>query len=441
MVDIGQPEPPESRTPGDMLSKVRAQVTGPAVHSGILSLTDQGLVMAANFAASVMVARFCSETSYGAYVLMLSVLNLLTQVQGGLFGGPAAVIAPPLEGREFGRYVSGLMLVQLAAGFVASAAIALTGFIIWYVSQDSREFGLTLAALGAGAWAITSKALVRSVLYARLRAGGALAMDLAGAVAQVGLLAWLFMTGRMSAVTACLALGAGGIAGLVVGGVLSARYAVADFSGLRRVIAENWRIGKWMLATGLMLWLVVPALPWFLKATSGDEAVARWGAALNIVNISGPFLGGFAAIATPRFSAGYAQGGASELRRLVLKGTVVLVLGTFAFFALVALFGEEAARILYKGRYEGLGRLAAMLSGAQFVAVLGSSAAVGLVAMRRTDLQFFTYAAQAGVTLVAGWVLCAALGTSGAAAIFLIAGGVGGALRWIMFRRQTAQSG
>lgn len=408
---------------------LRARLTGPTARKGILSVLDQGLLMGANFVTSVLMAAYCAKATFGTYVLTISALNLLAQMQRGFVTGPMAIAAPPLKGRELKRYLTGLLLAQMIMGSALSIGVVAAGYTVASLHAENVQLGGALAALGVGVWAMQGKMFCRGLLYSQLRPGRALVADGIGAAVQLGVVLWLLCEGKLGAVTACYAIGAGGLAGLAAGLVFSSGFLSRKLSGIRAALQESWHLGKWMFATAIAIWFVSPVLSWFLKATNDDVAVARWGAALNIANVSGPFLGGFYAMATPRFSAGLARGGVRALRRLVCEGTMVIVLGMVCFFAIVAVFGEDISRLIYRGRYEGIGLLAAMVSGSQLVAVLGAPAAAGLGAVRRVDLTFVSYLVQATLTVTLGWPLCRKWGVVGAVAVMFTAGTIASATR------------
>jgi O-antigen/teichoic acid export membrane protein len=411
----------------------RAGFTGPAARDGLISVLDQGILMGTNFATSVLIVRYCAKETFGIYVLALSVLNLTTLLQSGIVTGPIVVIAAQRTGADLKRYLTGSMLIQMTLGLVTSISVAGCGYVALAPSHAGESLGNAMLALGFGLWAIQGKIFFRFAFYARLRTGRALFIDTLGAVVQLGAVVWLLIAGRLDATSACYALGFGGLVALIVGLALAWGEFSADISGVGAALKENWHLGRWLLGTSLAAWLIMPALPWFLKAFGGEQAVAEWGAAINIANISGPFVVGFSTMATSRFANGYAAGGSAELRRLVRKGTHVIAMGMIGFMVAIAILGEWAAGILYAHKFPGIGHLATMISVAQLVSVLGNASIAGLASMRRTDLIFVGTASQALVTVALGWMLCRMWGPPGAAGAMLVAGAVASALYvWLL---------
>ena len=74
------------------------------LRQGLLSLADQAVVSATNFATGVIVARTCSREELGLYMLGFSVILLATDLQTSLISTPYMVYAPRLKGRAHALY-------------------------------------------------------------------------------------------------------------------------------------------------------------------------------------------------------------------------------------------------------------------------------------------------------------------------------------------------
>ena len=93
---------------------LRARLTGPTVRKGAWATADQALVSLANFATSILLARFCPTEEYGAYVLAASIMFFVNGVHEALITAPMVILGAPKEGPELGQYVLALAAAQAA---------------------------------------------------------------------------------------------------------------------------------------------------------------------------------------------------------------------------------------------------------------------------------------------------------------------------------------
>jgi len=75
-----------------------------ALHQGIISLADQAVASATNFATGIIIARACSKEELGLYMLGFSLIFLMTDFQTSLITTPYMVYAPRLKGRAHALY-------------------------------------------------------------------------------------------------------------------------------------------------------------------------------------------------------------------------------------------------------------------------------------------------------------------------------------------------
>ena len=87
---------------------------GRRLHQGIISLADQAVASATNFATGIIIARACSKEELGLYMLGFSLIFLMTDFQTSLITTPYMVYAPRLKGRAHALYTGSTLIHQLA---------------------------------------------------------------------------------------------------------------------------------------------------------------------------------------------------------------------------------------------------------------------------------------------------------------------------------------
>src|ERR1700680_2955699 len=203
---------PASRTSAADASTGRAERRGGwpgllRLLSGIhfLALADQAVVSATSFLTTVLVGRYTDPSQLGAYAIAVSVLASLFTIQGSLITLPYSIqrhrpLGTPAEHAGSSLAQGGLLsavaiilLAVTALGLLARGAPPEVTAMAWALAAV-MPFGL-LREFG------------RRFAFTHLQMGPALGLDSAVAVIQLSILGWLGLTGRMSAVTACGALG------------------------------------------------------------------------------------------------------------------------------------------------------------------------------------------------------------------------------------------
>jgi len=327
------------------------------------------------------------------------------------------------------------MLGALAAfGFLAWGAVAATGVgpaglvsVIW--------------VLAIVAPFILLREFVRRSAFAHLLTGRALVLDLAVAVISLGGLASLTLLGSLRAASAVSVAGLACATAGVMGLWATRHEYVVRRSVVMPTLRQNWKLGRWVLASQLVSDLGSDVLAlWLLASISGKATTGVFAACVAIVGFSNPLLIGITHVLTPKFAQAVALGGRKRVRRLVIKAT--LVVGTaMGLFCAVLLFGSELAlRVFYGEAYAGHGATVFVLALAGFAWALGMVPANGLLTMERADVNFRANVCGLVATATAASCLIGHWGVFGVAVGILAGRAAAAALRWFVFWRLTSEA-
>jgi O-antigen/teichoic acid export membrane protein len=400
--------------PSPRLEGLLRQALGTTGQKWILTIADQAIVSGAGFVASIIIGRACGKEELGLYVLGMTILSLMTEVQNAVIWSPYTVFSPRLSGSDQALYTGSTFVHQWT--LAALGLLVLSGF----GGPLSRRLGPH--GLETVVWILVIcgsfflfREYVRRLCFAALRMKAVLLVDSGVAAVQTIALLILAYGGRLSAASALglMAL-AGGLAGLswLIWNRRSFKFSLAqvisDFKG-------NWSFGKWLLADTLAYFLSWEMYPLVLSAFHGAAAVGVLAASQRVVTLIWPFLQGCLNFLPARAAHALAHGGLDELRALVVKSTVVIAAIVSLFCVPLLGFGSQLVEFLYGPQYAGNSLLVSVLSLGILVYSFSLGMEFGIWALGRSDLNLKINLVRLAVAFTVGLWLVKAFGPLGAA--------------------------
>ena len=397
-----------------------------------LALADQAVVSGTSFLTTVMIARWAYPKELGIYAMAISLLISWVAVQETLILLPYTVhrhSPEALPTEQAGSYLA-------LSGLFSILAMVMFSLIALALSTAGAPHGLVAAILilAAAVPFASLREFGRRFAFAHLRVLPSLMLVLATSVLQLSGLAWLGHTGRLSAATACAAIGVANAVPSVVWLYLSRGNFASQRSQLRNTINRSWGFGKWLLATRIAEALRTQAAYWLLALVFGTAATGAYAASLSVVSFVNPLIIGLFNILLPQASLAFAEGGGSRLRRETIRDALMLGAAMTLFCLLVAVGGERAMQLLFHGpHYEGQGHTLLALALALLASALGMPAASALATIERSHAIFWASFIATVVTVVLASVLILNWGLVGAAYGLLAGNVVGTSARWAAF--------
>jgi O-antigen/teichoic acid export membrane protein len=421
---------------GSSIRRLLARVRG----TRVLALSDQAVVSAASFLTTVIIGRGTDPSQLGAYAIAISILASLFTIQGSLITLPYSIqrhrpLGTPQEHAGGALAQTGLMSGLVVIG-LAIAAIAL-----FARGASPGLVAMTWALAGVAPFALLRE-FCRRFSFAHFRLGHALALDATVSVIQVASLGWLGWTGRMSAVTACAALGLS-CAVAAIGWFYVAR---GEFAISRHKVGgsarQGWSLGKWLFVNQIMVQLQRYITHWLSFVIAGAAVTGVYAACLSIVAFANPVTFGLGNMLAPRSALAWKERGGAGLRRQAM-GDALLFAAILAPFCLLAFFaGDALMRVLYHGpEYEGHGTVVTLLALATFASSIGTPASNALASMERPRAIFGVGTVAAVLTVILVWWWMVAWGLPGAACGLFVGSIVGTAGLWGSFLILVPRSG
>lgn len=385
-----------------------------ALHQGILSLADQAVVSATNFATGIILARACSQEELGLYMLGFSAIMLVTDLQTSLISTPYMVYAPRLKGRAHALYTGSTLLHQLLFSVLIVLAL-ICGARAGAMGIGPRGIEAVLWALAAVIALVMLREYARRVCFARLKLFTAFLIDACTAAGQIGgllLLAWFHL---LSASRAFWMIGLACAVALLWWLWSDREFYHPRINESRADLKKNWFFGKWVFASGLVWAVSMNLYPWFLAAFHSAASTGVWAACLGVVSIGNPVLLGIQNVVGPKISHEYAAGGAKALRRLVPKVAAAISLPISLLCVVLIRWGGRLVALLYGSQYAGNGRVVAILALSVLISAPAFCFSRALYATERADLDFLSNFAALFIMLTLGFWLVRAYGPLGAA--------------------------
>jgi O-antigen/teichoic acid export membrane protein len=387
---------------------------------GLVTLADQTVASTTNFVTGVIIGRACAKEEFGLYMLGLTIMLYVTNLQTSLILTPYMIFSPRLKGNAQTLYTGSTLVHQLALSALAILCLVVGGVVL--------SLGMGPQGLASVVWAlvvaiafILLRDYARQVCFARLRMRTALLVDSCVAVGQIGGLLLLAYLGVLSASRAYWVIGAAcGLAAFVwliwmrTEFTLKISQAILD-------LGQSWSFGRWVFASGLLWTLSMSLYPWFLAGFHGTASAGVWASCLGIVAIGNPLVIGAQNFLGPRIAHSFAEGGRNALRRFAFRASLAFTVLMIPLCLMLLVFGGSLMALLYGAKYAGNGRVVAVLGVSLLFGAVGFAYSRALFAIGRADVDFMVNFAALFVLLTLGLWLVRAWGPLGAAYSLLIA--------------------
>ncbi len=418
------------------ISKVAAACWLPfGLRTGAITIVDQAVASATNFAASVIIGRACSKDELGFYMLGFTITLFAAGVQQALILSPYTVFSARRAGIELRRYTGSSLIHQLGLCSATALVLVLVSVALSFVNGSER-LATIVWVLAAVMPLILLREFARQVSFARLQVGVAFSLDCCVFVVQMGGLLLLAHFGALSSSRAYWLIGgACGVTSLVW--LVWSRHAFAfSFDQVLPDLQQNWRLARWLFGSSVGRAGSSQMYPWILTAFHGAAATGVLAACRGILFAANPFLIGLQNFLSPKFAHEFHENGSDGLYRATVRAVLVIVVVMGVFCLAMLLFGGGILEIVYGEKYAGYGMVIAVLALGQLVSAVNAPLTSSLMAMERTDVEFKCSLAAVVVISTIGIWLVRAHGPLGVACGLLSANLVALTFGWVVFQRQ-----
>ncbi len=324
-------------------------LSGAAARDGFWAAFDQGSISAANFLATILIARSSTPADLGIYGVGFTALHLARAVQDGLVVQPVSVIGatlPPEDGR---RYITSTGLIQLLLACLSSLVVAVCGAVVLDLGNDMA--GAVLLALPFSFFSWQLQEYLRRLLYLRGSVFSAVLNTALANVIRLAFMAFLALQGRLTGPDGLDAIAWGSLAALAPGLWATRRFWSARPFNLWETWKRNWGFGRWILGSSLANWSAVEFYPVLTAGMVSFSAAGAYRALQNLVAPVHLLLRATDTFLTPRAARLYHENGRRSLTRALRLTYLFAGIPIFSLLGLAVLFPVPLLRSLYGETY------------------------------------------------------------------------------------------
>lgn len=327
---------------------------------GTLAVLDQGLFSGSNFVVSVLLARWMSESDYGAYSVAYSIFLLVSGFYNVLLLEPMTIFGAVRHRAHFPAYFGQLTRLHGAGAVGAALVLVAVAGIARIVASESAVVNAFLG-LGLAHGLMLFFWLTRRACYVEQRTDKALSGTLVYSVITIAGAACLHTADLLTPLSVFVAIGvAGVIAGIVQARILFRVHrapASTDPLPIGMVARENWDYGRWMIIASIAQWFSTWAYFVLAGGMLSLEDVAGLKAIQNLILPMTQVIAALMLLFAPWASQQFSQYGISALKKAMQSFSLIFTGMVIVYFSALWLFKEPVLDMLYDGkfsRFEGL---------------------------------------------------------------------------------------
>ena len=318
-------------------------------NNGKFAAIDQGVISAANFAASILLALYVSPAQLGAYVIGFLAIYFIRAIQNGLIIQPLNTFGAGKSISEFRDYFSAVAIFQVVLSLSAALAAVVLGQALKISGNDT--LGPTISVLWLSFFAWQLQEFLRRSFYTRGEVSKAVWVSLVGNVIRLSLILFLAQQGRISGLVGLNAIGWGAVGGTILGAWLAKDYFRLTYKNLWHTWLENWQFGRWILGVSLADWVVVDLYPIIMAGMISFAATGVYQTLQNLVAPIHVLLRAVDTFVTPIFAKLYDQLGLLKVRQKLKWIYIVAGVPVIGLLVLVLFFTPQLLFLLKGDTY------------------------------------------------------------------------------------------
>ncbi len=340
-------------------------------------------------------------------------------LQTSLITLPFMIRSPKLQGEDHFQYMSSTLVHQMSFCGIFALLLSLTW---WFLPlyHFHQEFIPVIKVLTITLTFILFKEFVRQLCFARLQIKKALAFDIAAGFLQ---LSGLFIFGLFGLLSPGNAFWIMGIAcGSTSVYWLAANRRTLTFQPKQalRDFRDNWKQGRWILASGIAWSFGMNSYSWILAAFWGAGMVGVWSACMGVAALGNPLFMGMQNFLSPRISHFYARSGIQGLTRFIFGISAVFTASMLFFLLILVVFGDDFLKVFYGQKYSGNEEIIPALGTNLVIMSAGVASSRALFVMNRPDVDCAVNLISLFVLAATGFFLVKHFGLMGAAFALII---------------------
>lgn len=322
---------------------------------GGLAILDQGLFSGSNFVLNILLVRWLSPSSYGAFSISFAVYLFFCGFHNALILEPMSVFGTAKYSDNLKNYILNQFAIHIAVS-VAIGAFALSlGYVLLYFHLTSVFISQGIIAMSIFLPLMLLIWVARRACYVLSNSSWAVVGSLAYSIALLGgvyIIHYSSPDSNMILWFAAMGL-AGLISSCVVIGIIWFSYSSISNNKLLwwDLMNEQWLFGRWIVLATFFYILGSQIQVFFAASMFGLKAAGAFRAVQNLIL---PVLQVLAAITTmifPSITFEFGRCDYEAVRRKSIRFTIIMMVISI-FYELILLVGAGwIDRNLYNGKY------------------------------------------------------------------------------------------
>jgi O-antigen/teichoic acid export membrane protein len=382
-------------------------------------IADQGFCSIAHFLAGVLVARACTKSEYGIFVLGITILSFLTQIQNSLVSIPYTIQYPRFQVGEKTAYLGSTLIHQLLICVLTTSGFFVTSGIFAMQNIDAALVS-TMFMLSVASFAFMIREFIRFVMLAEFRVWLNLTMSLVANISTISAMFIAYKTHNLNSAKAYLIIAVcSGVPAFIITGIywhkmtLVSRRIVTDFK-------DNFHLGKWLLARTFANMGAVSIYPLALAAFNGTADAGVYGACFQLASLLNPIFIGLNSFLRPKFSH-LVVNNPHKVNMAVLRITGLLSALLALIFVVMIFFGNWTMIKIYGQDYADYNYVLLICVFAVSISAVSGPISIAIDARKNTISTFIGRFMGALFSLTIGVLLVWKMGLFGAVISLVVA--------------------
>ncbi len=377
---------------------------------------DQGLTSGAGFLLNLFLARWLDSEAYGAFAVAFATLLFLSGFHSALLLEPMSVVGPA----NYSRQITGYCQTQLKLHWALTAFLSSALLIAALVAAAAgvhREVPLAIAGSALALPFLLLLWMVRRMCYVVHRP----AMAVWGSVGYLGVvligLLVLHSTKWLSPLSAFLLMGVAGAsaAPLLLRRLLVAEQKSIPLSPWDQVLRENWKYGRWVVASTILFAVATQTQTYMAAALLGLGAAGILRAVQIPSLLMTQIVTAAGLLVLPAMSREFGLGRIDRLKKQAVFTALLLTGGSLAYVAFLGAFAKTVEHLLFGGKFSSHAWLIPTFGFVPVITGLATGFSMALRASQRPHFDLLAYAVSGPVGLITAIIFIRAWGLGGAA--------------------------
>lgn len=323
--------------------------SGKGAREGYLATIDQGVISAANFLATVILARNVDPTELGVYGVGFISLHLVRSFQEGFVIQPLNVYGAGMDETGFKRFATSSSIIQILLAVLTALILATSGWILTALGNDTAGPALYSLWFTSLWWQLQE--YVRRMLYTRGAIFNAVVNTIVANTVRLVLMIFWASQIKLSGTAGLYAIAWGALAALIPGIWSTRAYWTRGFLNIKETWQRNWRFGRWVFGGLFANWVAVEFYP---VLTAGLISFAATGAYRALQNLVAPIhllLRATDTFLTPRAANIFEKNGQRALSRTLSLIYLTAGIPVLAILIIAITFREQLLHLVYGDTY------------------------------------------------------------------------------------------